>query len=144
MSALGPAGTGGRYDGYTAWQIQWRYDYRASGNACAIAAATVSVRTSIKLPEWRNESTAPAELRAHWRRYLQALTEHENGHRDNGLAAAREIDRGLVALPAQANCNAMGAAANAFGQGILRKYNQRDLDYDSATRHGRTQGANWP
>ncbi len=79
-----------------------------------------------------------------WREYLAPLTEHENGHRKHGLDAAREIDRGIGALPAQANCNALGNAANAFGNEILRKYNERDIDYDRTTDHGRTQGARFP
>lgn len=105
---------------------------------------TVNLKTVIKLPQWRNESDAPAGLRSRWTQYMKALTEHENGYRDHGAAAAREIDQRIAALPAQANCGAMGSSANGLGHDVLRKYNQRDFDYDSSTRHGRTQGATWP
>ena len=144
MNALGPPGPSGRFDGYTNWNIQWRFNYRRDGGACAIAGVTVDLKTVTKLPEWRNEAAAPADLRGRWQRYLTALTGHENGHKENGLSAAQEIERGITALPPQSNCTAMGDAANAFGQGILRKYNQRDLDYDRTTGHGRAQGVAWP
>jgi predicted secreted Zn-dependent protease len=31
--------------------------------------------------------------------------------------------------------------ANKLAQEIVRKYNQRDIDYDIETKHGETQGA---
>ncbi len=144
MNTLGPPGPGGRFAGYTTWNIEWLFEYRRDGTGCAIAGVAVDLKTVIVLPEWRNEAAAPADLRARWRQFMKALTDHEYGHRDHGMAAAREIDRGIAALPAHPNCDALGAAANALGARILRQYNQRDLDYGRSTGHGRLQGATWP
>lgn len=144
MNALGPAEGGKRFDGHTKWNVRWRYDYRSAAGSCAIARVTVDVSTTVRLPEWRDEAAAPADLRARWQRYLAALTAHENGHRDHGLAAAREVDATLAVLPPQPTCDALGAAANARGQDILRRYNERDLEYDRSSDHGRRQGATWP
>lgn len=145
MNAKGPPGNSARrFDAYTRWNIRWRYTYRESGGLCRIDTVTTEVSVKMTLPEWRDEHAAPARLRKRWREYLAPLTEHENGHRKHGLDAAREIDRGIGALPAQANCNALGNAANALGNEILRKYNEQDTDYDRSTDHGRTQGARFP
>ncbi len=144
MDTLGPPAPGGRFAGHTTWNIEWRYEYRRVGNGCAIATVAVDLKTRIVLPAWRTESAAPAELRARWRQFMKALTDHEYGHRDHGMAAARDIDRGIAALPAHPTCEALGAAANALGTKILRQYNQRDLEYDHTTGHGRLQGAAWP
>ena len=145
MSAKGPLGAGGRrFDGYTRWNIAWRYKYRLDGGLCRIDMVTTDVKVTTTLPEWNDERATPERLRKRWREYLAALTEHENGHRAHGMDAAREIDRGIAALPAQASCGALGNAANDLGNQIIRKYNERDLDYDRKTEHGLTQGTRFP
>jgi predicted secreted Zn-dependent protease len=145
MNAKGPLGAGGRrFDGHTRWNINWRYTYREDGGTCRINSVTTDLKVVMTMPEWSDERAAPVRLQARWREYVAALTVHENGHRANGIDAAREIDRGISALPAQANCNAMSNAANVLGSQIIRKYNEHDLDYDRSTDHGRTQGARFP
>lgn len=145
MSAKGPkGGDSRRFDAYTRWNITWRYSYRQDGGQCSIDAVTTGIKVTMTLPEWGDESAAQDRLRKRWPEYIAALTGHENGHRKNGLDAAREIDRGIAALPSQPNCGALGAAANALGNQIIRKYNERDLDYDRSTDHGRNQGARFP
>jgi predicted secreted Zn-dependent protease len=144
MNAKGPSGSGGRrFDAYTRWNISWRYTYREAGGVCRIDTVTTDVKVTMTLPEWRDERTAPEQLRKRWSAYVTALTAHEMGHRNNGLEAAREIDSGIGAMT-HTSCNALGNAANALGNQILRKYNERDLDYDRSTDHGRTQGARFP
>lgn len=145
MNAKGPLGAGGRrFDAHTRWNIGWRYKYREDGGTCRIASVTTDVRLTMILPEWGGERAAPERVRKRWREFIAALTAHENGHRTNGIDAAREIDRSISALPAQVGCSAVGNTANALGNQIIRKYNERDLDYDRRTDHGRTQGARFP
>jgi predicted secreted Zn-dependent protease len=145
MSAKGPLGASGRrFDGYTRWNINWRYQYRQDGASCGISTVTTDVKVTTTLPEWSDERAAPERLRTRWREYLAALTEHENGHRTHGMDAAREIDRGIAALSAQASCGVLGNAANDLGNQIIRQYNERDLDYDRRTGHGLTQGTRFP
>jgi predicted secreted Zn-dependent protease len=144
MNARGPAGADGRrYDGYTRWYVSWRYTFQRSG-ACAIDRVSTTVKVTTTLPRWADEARADAALQATWRRYTAALATHEDGHARNGLGAARDIDAALARLPPEPNCDAMGARANAVANGILRQYNQRDLDYDRETAHGTTQGARFP
>ena len=145
MNARGPQGVGGRrFDGYTRWYVSWRYRYSNTGSACAIAAVTTSVKITITLPLWSDESGANSAPRRHWSRYLAALEMHEQGHRRHGVDAAHEIDSAIAVMPPAQTCDALGSQANALGKGILSKYNQRDLDYDRDTRHGATQGARFP
>jgi predicted secreted Zn-dependent protease len=145
MNANGPRGAGGRrFDGYTRWRMSWRYRYHNRGGGCSIASVTTSVKVTMTLPRWTNESQASAAVRQHWARYLATLEQHEQGHRRHGMDAAAEIDRAIAALPKAATCDALGAEANATGLRIVRQYNQRDLDYDRDTEHGATQGARFP
>ena len=145
MNAKGPHSSDGRrFDGHTRWHVSWRYQYSNSGSGCTIASVNTSVKVTMTLPEWRNEGSANGDTRRHWSGYIVALERHEQGHRRHGIDAANEVDRAIAALPPAGNCDALGANANALGMSILRKYNQRDLDYDRDTRHGATQGARFP
>ena len=140
MNARGPRG----YDGYTEWHVDWNYRYRESGGQCAIASVDTRLQVSMTLPQWSDESKAAADLRERWQRYFAALKQHENGHREIGMKAANEIDRGIASLGARSSCDALGAAANALGQAVIGRYNQADLDYDRSTDHGKNQGARFP
>jgi predicted secreted Zn-dependent protease len=145
MNAKGPTGGGAsRYDGYTRWNISWRYQYQSRGGECRLTDIVTDVKVTMTLPDWRNEGAAPERLRSRWRQYLAALTVHEMGHRRHGMDAAREIDHSLGAMPPQADCSALGKAANALGDQIIKKYNERDLEYDRSTGHGRSQNARFP
>ena len=145
MNVKGPQRAGGRrFDGYTRWHVSWRYRYNNAGGGCTIASVTTSVKVTMTLPRWSNESSASSATRQHWARYLAALERHEQGHRRHGIDAAHEVDRAIAAMPPAGNCDALGANANALGMSILRNYNQRDLDYDRDTKHGATQGARFP
>lgn len=145
MNAKGPrVSDGRRYDGHTRWHVSWRYHYSSTRGSCAIASVTTSVKVTITLPQWGNESRGDNAMRAQWSRYLAALELHEQGHRRHGVDAATDVDLAIAALPPAGNCDALGANANALGMRILQKYQQRDRDYDRDTRHGATQGARFP
>lgn len=135
---------GRRFDGRTRWYVSWRYRYRKTGSACAIAAVNTSLKVTITLPQWSNESDADRTTRQHWARYLAALEQHEQGHRRHGVDAANEIDAAIASMPPAGNCDALGSGANLLGKSVLQKFSQRDLDYDRDTRHGATQGARFP
>ena len=135
---------GRQFDGRTRWYVSWRYRYRKTGSGCVIASVNTSLKVTITLPQWRDESSADRATRQRWARYLAALEQHEQGHRQNGVDAANEIDAAIATMPPAGTCDALGAEANVVGKSILQKYNQRDVDYDRDTRHGATQGARFP
>ena len=145
MNNKGPQGAGGRrFDGYTRWFVSWRYQYNNTGGGCSIASVTTSVKVTMTLPQWGDESRASSATREQWARYLAALELHEQGHRHHGIAAANEVDRAIAAMPPAGSCDALGKNANALGMSVLRKYYQLDLDYDRDTGHGASQGARFP
>ena len=102
------------------------------------------MRVVFTLPRWANAEAAAPEVLQRWHGYYRALRLHEDGHRDNGIEAAREIERSLRDLPAAEACAAIDQSASLAAKDILRKYNARDRDYDAQTRHGATQGATLP
>ena len=143
MRAAGPFRDGRRFDGYTDYNIRWRFRYAPRGMSCTIVDATVDYRVTITLPRWSPPPDAPAELVQAWEEFTSALRRHEEGHRDLGAQAAREILRELRRVQTP-GCTSIAAQANATGQRILNIYRERQRRYDGDTRHGMAQGVRWP
>ena len=85
-----------RYDANTKWHVTWRYTYRDEGGRCRIDRVTTSADVVFTLPRWNSPESASPDLRARWDRYVFALQDHENGHRDS-VSAAREVEREIAA-----------------------------------------------
>lgn len=95
------------------------------------------------LPHWEDRARADSVLAAEWDTYIGRLRTHENNHRAIAYRGAREVHRQLKRLTSP-NCSTMSAWANQAAQGVLRRYNERNRDYDEETAHGRTEGVAWP
>jgi predicted secreted Zn-dependent protease len=130
---------GHRYHGYTEWHVRWHFQWLESpSGTCRITSVVTHLDTKITLPDPNDRSLTDQPGFAG---YFAALERHEHGHYENGRAAARAIDQGIAALPAEDSCDALGRTANDFGASILREANEKDKEYDRTTRHGATQGA---
>lgn len=138
MNAKGPVSKDGRrYHAVTRWDIGWRFRLDRSAGRCAIGNLRVEVKITMMMPAWQNENSAPDALKKLWRDYQADLQAHENGHRQNGVDAAREIELGINELPPRESCDAAEAAANALGLKIVAKYRLKDMEFDRVTDHGR-------
>lgn len=143
LDQAGPADTDGkRYAGKTRWDVQWRFNHKQEGETCGIKDVTVAVGIAQTLPKWRGEDKeGAAALKARWRKFIEALKGHEDGHRENGVKAGGEIEKALLAIQPASNCEDLDKAANAAGEQVVEKYRKRDAEYDRSTDHGRKQGA---
>nr|WP_242028293.1 DUF922 domain-containing Zn-dependent protease [Pseudanabaena sp. FACHB-2040] len=135
---------GRRYDARTEWFVHWSYRYNRASSQCSVSSPATKIDVTITYPQWVPPAGAPRSLVAEWQRYITALQNHEDGHKNNGISAGREILSALNQLPAYSSCQALDSAANVASQSIIRRYNQRDLDYDHTTNHGSSQGAVFP
>lgn len=146
MTRQGPLDTleGRRYDANTTWAVRWSYRYKPLGNQCAIAAVETKVDITFTLPQWQPASGPSRSLVAEWNQYLAALQTHEDGHKNNGIAAGQDVMKMLSRFPSAASCKTLGVAANKAAQQIIQRYNQKDIEYDRLTQHGFTQGAVFP
>lgn len=127
------------YHGHTKWWVNWHFRwFRQASGRCAITSVSVDLSTQIQAPELLQASAAD---RVRFDQYLPKLMQHEAGHRDNGRAAAAEVDRRIAQLPEMSSCAQLETAANEAGHRVVREYNERDRQYDAATGHGKTQGA---
>jgi predicted secreted Zn-dependent protease len=130
---------GKTFHGQTHWNVSWHFWWheRRDGR-CQINKVNTEVTATIQLPHLVNPT---AQQEEQFNRYLAALRVHELGHVDNGRQAGMEIDRGITALPEMENCGILDTTANALAHAILKQYHDKDIQYDAATSHGKTQGA---
>ena len=131
------------WDGYTDWQVNWRYRFEERPGSCGLAAIEVQATVRVSLPEWRAEQPK-RRLEQRWSRYISALQEHEQGHVENAQRGAQAVDSALRGLAPQRDCGAMGKLADATCQRVLERVREWDRQYDARTEHGRTQGAVFP
>jgi predicted secreted Zn-dependent protease len=138
----GPPGADGkRYAGKTKWDVQWKFRHEQHGATCSMKEVAVAIGVAQTLPKWRNEAKGAAALKTRWQQFVDALKRHEDGHKDHGLAAGKEIQAALLSAKPVSNCEDLAAAANSVAEAIVTKYQKLDQDYDRKTDHGRSQGA---
>ena len=140
MNRKGPRG----FDAYTAWSVRWRYREDRSGIDCRAADLVTSVEIEITLPRWVDEADADEALRQRWQRFYSALLEHEHGHRDFGIRAAREVEAALATVQSQSRCAELKRSINTTGNGILAPIYAQERAYDRDTNHGINDGAVFP
>lgn len=140
MHNKGPIEDGKRYDAFTRYYVNWRYDYQQEDNDCRLKNIRVTVDINYQYPKWVNYESGSERMRLAWDDYITKLKAHERGHGTNGQNAANEIDMMLARMSAMANCKMLGAEANQKAYAILAKYQHADIEYDRETKHGITQG----
>jgi predicted secreted Zn-dependent protease len=130
---------GGIYHAYTQWDVHWHYRYAQEDNGrCGIAGVRTELTATMTLPAPSDPAIARNPV---FIEYLAALKRHEQGHYEIGRRAAAAIDAGILALPVQDSCDALGRAANEFASTQLARAREIELRYDRDTGSGRTQGA---
>ena len=144
MNSKSKLGENGKnFDAYTRWSVRWHFNWENTASYCSMTTVTTSVEVSFTLPRWVDHDRAPAELRKKWERYYAALIEHEHGHREFGVKAAKAIELSMSGM-GRDSCSALQRDANNQANKILAKYVALEKQYDIDTRHGMNNGAVFP
>ncbi len=132
------------FDGYTEWRVDWNFSFERQDGSCRIGTVTTRLTVHVVLPRWEEMESAPLGLASRWSRYIEALTEHEEGHVRIAHDAERAIEQALARTPPARGCAELEATANRRGHETLKKHIDREFRYDRETDHGVTQGALFP
>lgn len=143
LDQTGPKDADGkRYAAKTRWDVQWKFNHEQEGETCGIKDVVVAVGIAQNMPKWRGEEKpGGSNLKARWRKFIEALKRHEEGHKTHGMKAGAEIEKALLAIKPASNCEDLDKAANAAGEQVIEKYRKQDAEYDRSTDYGRKQGA---
>lgn len=132
------------FDAVTHWSVRWQFTSKRTGAGCEVASVSTAVDVTYSFPRLSSGSSAPADVRHAFARYLERLLVHEKGHAKNGIDIARRIEAGIRGLPAAPTCETLNEIANSLGHSLIKEANRLDIEYDARTDHGRTQGARFP
>lgn len=122
----GPVRSGRRYAAFTDWRVHYAFGSEPG-------TELVSVEVVVHVPQWLETSVAPTSLKREWRLYLDALEEHEAGHKAIAVRAAEAILRGLRALASGPDRAALG---RRVAEEILERARSEEISYDLETDHG--------
>lgn len=95
-------------------------------------AVTVTVKTKITMPRWREYGSVSQAEKDEWDRFFAALQAHEQGHIDL-------VKQQLSGIDDQMTGNSPDAAKQTWGS-ALRDLQSASDNYDTQTDHGRNQG----
>jgi len=109
LSTRGPTanGSSARHPGATKIRFGGEATYVQHDGSCKVGSAKVTVHTQIILPRWRNRKGATKDLSMIWDALSSDIKRHEERHAEIARTQARAMERGILALPAQRNCEAM-------------------------------------
>ena len=116
--------------GQCAWRIRWEFKHRQEAASCRIGEMTLSLGATMKLPRWEDEAHATPDLQGQWGDFAKRLHQHEDGHKNNGIAATRDLARRLRGLPAFATCGELNAEITRAYERVRSEYAQLDLAFD--------------
>jgi predicted secreted Zn-dependent protease len=132
------------FTGYTTYRLSWQYRY--SGNAdgtCSLVAPKIGMHIGEVLPSWQASAYATPGLATKWSAFIAGLDTHEHGHITLDQQYAAQILASLQAMPAT-DCGTIAAQANAIINNGVAALDAANVNYDTQTNHGATQGAILP
>lgn len=131
---------GGSFNGHTDWYIDWKYQATPGSGGCRLNDIKTTVHVIHTLPALSENVTDKQTIDV-FNRFNNALTQHEKNHGNNGLTAAREMDKLFSEIQPQQDCRYLSRMVNDIGNSIVQKYIHADNEYDRTTNNGETEGA---
>ncbi len=122
--------TGSRHPGATRMVFTSRIGYGEKGGSCRIMATTVTVKTHVILPRWRQRARADAETQVFWDTLSSDIKRHEESHVVIAKNYARELEEALKASAPQKTCAQATAKAKEITARILEKHDRAQLQFD--------------
>lgn len=132
------------YLGRTDWRIDWRYEVESSANGCRCKSFTTQTTILITLPRWTPPAGTDEAVVQSWKKFINALGEHELGHARLALAALAELHKRVKDIASQPDCPGLRQKIDDTARRVIDEHRQRDRDYDVKTNHGATEGVILP
>lgn len=128
------------YRAQTQWQIELSYQWEAVGDNCRISNVDTVLNVTYTMPKLFSDGLDQG-IEAKFNRYYKALMNHENGHKQQGLQAAKELSLIIRNMPSMSSCKKLQQRVSEKSNMVIKKYQELDKDFDRYTVHGRSQGA---
>lgn len=136
---LGPEGA----DSSNQWRVKWFYDFALVEAGCTSGPTVVDVTVTHIFPDWVDMEGASQDLIDDWNKYLEALHEHGEFHREVGYNAGDMIWDAITTVHPNSSCSVVEETIDVAVNTIIEEQQQKDSAYDAETEGGLTQGAVW-
>lgn len=137
-------GDGNVYAALTTWDIHPQYSIKTNNGKYSIQYVNTDLAVVYHFPRWAGVTTAPEQVGALWKSYMDHLKEHESGHKDLAVKVAAEINEKLASFSSFNSRSELGEEVKQLIKTDIKRLNELQNQYDRETRHGETQGAVLP
>lgn len=122
--------TGHRHPGATEIKFGGDVTYVERGDRCSISGARVTLRTHLVLPRWSNRGRAAADLGFIWDTLSTDIKRHEERHAEIARNHAYQLERELLALRPNRNCDVLEKQVAEITRRILESHDREQLRFD--------------
>jgi predicted secreted Zn-dependent protease len=135
IASKGPEG----WWGTAGTRMTYRVTTKQTAEGCAVDTVRASADSRVRLPRWVNRHDGDVALQDYWDGIYRTLELHERGHVEINLQGAKELERSILEISAQASCDLVHAEAKKRNDDILARVHASQVRYDADTDHGRKQ-----
>ena len=118
---------------WCSWEISWVINTIQDDTLCRINAIDTRIEVTITMPRWVNYASAGNGMKEAWDTYYTSVLQHEETHGNNGVAAARDIQRRLSELTGRYSCKDLQEDGNHLAHRIIKEYREKDEEFDRAS-----------
>lgn len=133
-----------RYYARTDWYLSGHWNWNPTVQGCEVDGGNVSIAMTMTLPLLSSTVGVPLDAVSRWNTFVSNTVAHETGHVQLDLQGARDYQRNLGNFPPAPDCNVIQSKLRTLFDDSFATIDRANTGYDSATRHGRTQGAFFP
>lgn len=139
-----PHEAGTRYYANTKWYLSAHWSWKETPGGCGIGRSDVSIATTMTLPALATTNGVSADILNRWNSFIRNTQTHEEGHVRLAQQGARDYQRELGNFPPASDCTAIQFQLSKLFDREFAAIDQANVDYDTQTQHGLTQGAVFP
>lgn len=134
LSSHGPLmkGTGSRHPGATKIKFGGTVTYVEKNGRCHVGEAKVTLNTRIILPKWKHRRSANRDLALIWDTLSSDIKRHEERHAEIARQHARRMERRLMKLRPEADCERMQARVGRESLEAIAEHDKDQARFDRA------------
>ncbi len=125
---------GKKFLGVTRWRIHLDYETFKKNNICTAVNLKTVAKIIIILPKISKEQKVSYNTRSSFRIFYNKVKKHEHKHEYYIIRAAKEIDKKLLRIKPQPNCEKLKKKFDKVLHKVITKYNKKNKLFDKKTK----------
>ena len=133
-----------RHYALTSWYLSATWDEQPTISGCEVANTAVTMTITMTLPMLDHPSNLPSDVASRWDNFISNTIAHEMEHVKLGIDGATEYRRNLGNFLPAMSCDLLKLQLTNLFKNEYAQIDKANVDYDTKTNHGETQGAVFP